>query len=227
MKVVVSGNWKATYPNAHLGTLVMRDVSNPRHHAELEQRKRALETELRIRFTGQTKADLAALPTMQAYRDYYKRFKKTYHVLLQLRSVVLEGKPLPSVAALVEAMFMAEINNGLLTAGHDLDLVHEPITLDVAEGDEHYILLNGREQGLKPGDMIMTDAEGVICSVIYGSDRRTAIGPDTQYVMFVVYAPEGIGSEVVRSHLEEIRNNVQLVAAGAVVEELHVYGGTP
>lgn len=224
MKVVVSGNWTATYPNAHLGTLVMCDVSNPRHHAELERRKRALEAELRIRFSGRTKADLAALPTMQAYRDYYKRFKKTYHVLLQLRSVVLEGKPLPSVAALVEAMFMAEINSGLLTAGHDLDLVHDPITLDVAHGDERYVLLNGREQGLKPGDMIMTDTQGVICSVIYGLDQRTAIGPDTERVMFVVYAPKGIARDAVRGHLEEIQDNVLSVAPGALVDELHVYG---
>jgi DNA/RNA-binding domain of Phe-tRNA-synthetase-like protein len=162
---------------------------------------------------------------MRAYRAYYKRFRKTYHVLLQLRSVALEGKPLPGVAALVEASFMAEIKNGLLTAGHDLDQVHEPLTLDVARGDERYVVLNGREQQLKPGDMIMTDAQGVICSVIYGLDRRTAIRPGTQRVLFVVYAPAGIGAEAVRGHLEEIRDNVSLVAPGAVVEELHVYGG--
>jgi DNA/RNA-binding domain of Phe-tRNA-synthetase-like protein len=205
----------------------MGDVTNPRRHAELERRKQALEAELRTRFAGQSKADLAALDTMRAYRAYYKRFKKTYHVLLQLRSVALEGRSLPSVAALVEAMFMAELKNGLLTAGHDLDLVREPITLDVAQGDERYVLLNGREQQLKPHDMIMTDTKGVICSVIYGLDRRTAIGPETRRVMFVVYTPAGISAASVRQHLEEMRDNVQLVAPGATVEELHVYGDNP
>lgn len=203
----------------------MRDVTNPRHHAELERLKRELEVELQTRFAGQSKGDLAALPTMRAYRAYYKRFRKTYHVLLQLRSVALEGRSIPSVAALVEAMFMAEMKNGLLTAGHDLNLVREPITLDVAEGDETYVLLNGREQTLKPSDMIMTDADGVICSVIYGSDRRTALGPETRRVLFVVYAPQGISAEAVREHLEEIRENVQLIAPAAVTDELHVYGG--
>jgi DNA/RNA-binding domain of Phe-tRNA-synthetase-like protein len=202
----------------------MHGVINPRHHAELEQRKRALEDELKKRFAGQTKADLGVLPTMRAYRDYYKRFRKTYHVLLQLRSVALEGKPLPSVAALVEAMFMSEIKNGLLTAGHDLAKAQEPITLDVANGDERYVMLNGRQQTLKAGDMIMTDAQGVICSVIYGLDRRTAIGPGTQRVMFIVYAPKGIGASAVRQHLEEIRDNVQLVAPQAIEDELTVYG---
>jgi DNA/RNA-binding domain of Phe-tRNA-synthetase-like protein len=223
--LTVSTAWRTTYPQAHVGTLAMRDVANPRHHPALQARKQALEEALRARFAGQGKAGLAALPAMRAYRAYYKRFKKTYHVLLQLRSVVLKGKPLPSVAALVEAMFMAELDNGLLTAGHDLDKAHAPLSLDVAGGDERYVLLNGREQELKPGDMIMSDTQGVICSVIYGADRRTAIGPGTQRVMFVVYAPAGIEAEAVRRHLEDIRDNVLLIAPGAAVEELHVYGG--
>ncbi len=224
MLISLSDTWKKAYPDAHLGALVMRGVTNPRHYSELEQRKRALEDELRAQFAGQTKADIAAIPTMQAYRAYYKRFKKTYHVLLQLRSVALEGKPIPSVAALVEAMFIAELQNGLLTAGHDLDKVAAAVTLDVAQGDEQFIMLNGREQTHKAGDMIMIDANGVICSVIYGSDQRTALGPSTNHVMFIVYAPAGIDSGVVRQHLQDIRENVLIVTPEAVTQELHVYG---
>jgi DNA/RNA-binding domain of Phe-tRNA-synthetase-like protein len=70
----------------------------------------------------------------------------------------------------------------------------------------------------------VSDAQGVICSVIYGLDRRTAIGPGTRRALFVVYAPEGIGAEAVGRHLEEIRDNVRLIAPGAVVEALRVYG---
>jgi DNA/RNA-binding domain of Phe-tRNA-synthetase-like protein len=222
--ITVSDAWKTTYPAAHLGALAMRDVRNPRQHAGLEQRKRDLEADLRARFAGQTKAELSALPVMSAYRAYYKRFKKTYHVLLQLRSVAVQGKPLPSVAALVEAQFMAELKNGLLTAGHDLDQVRGDLTLDAARGDELYVKFNGREQQLKPQDMILKDAQGVICSVIYGLDQRTVIQPETQRALFIVYAPEGIGADAVHSHLEDIRDNVLLVAPGAVVDELHVYG---
>jgi len=222
--ITVSDAWKTTYPNAHLGALAMHGVSNPRQHADLEQRKRALEADLRARFAGQSKAELAALPVMSAYQAYYKRFKKTYHVLLQLRSVAVQGKPLPSVAALVEAQFMAELKNGLLTAGHDLDHTHGDLTLDVARGDELYVTFGGREQQLKPQDMILKDAQGVICSVIYGLDQRTVIQPETQRALFIVYAPEGIGAQAVHAHLEDIRDNVLLVAPGAMVDELHVYG---
>jgi DNA/RNA-binding domain of Phe-tRNA-synthetase-like protein len=222
--ILVSEEWHEKYPNAHLGILLMKDVCNPRKHAGLEERKKALEQELRRRYAGWSKSKLAQLAPMRAYTDYYKHFRKTYHVLLQLRSVGVEDKPLPSVAALVEAMFMAEVKNGLLTAGHDLEKMKPPITLDVARGDEHYVLLNGREQRLKQDDMIMRDSVGVICSVIYGLDRRTAIGRNTERVLFVVYAPRGIEVSSVQQHLEEIRDNVRFVAPDGKTEELTILG---
>jgi DNA/RNA-binding domain of Phe-tRNA-synthetase-like protein len=218
--IYVTENWLSAFPNAHVGVLVMRGARNPRHHPELSQMKRTLEEELRQRYAGYSKADLKSLPVMEAYTRYYKGFRKTYHVLLQLRSVALEGKPLPDVAGLVEAMFMAEIQNGLLTAGHDLDRVHAPIALDASTGDEQYTLLNGRKQRLKADDMMLRDAHGVICSVIYGLDRRTAIQRDTDRVMFVVYAPAGIPVTAVTSHLTEIQDNVHVISPNAQTEHL-------
>jgi len=94
---------------------------------------------------------LRALPILQAYHTYYKRFDKTYHVQLQLESLVFKGKDFPNVAALVECMFMAELNDLLLTAVHDWDNLRMPLRLDVANGDESYTLPNGQEQVLKPG----------------------------------------------------------------------------
>ena len=50
----ISDNWKTAYPDAHVGVLVMRDVINPSSHAELEQRKVALEQDLRSRFADRS-----------------------------------------------------------------------------------------------------------------------------------------------------------------------------
>lgn len=202
----------------------MRNVVNPEGHVALYKRKEELENQLRARFSSYDRAALKALPTLQAYNAYYKRYKKTYHVQLQLESVVFKGKPIPRVAALVEAMFMAELKNLLLTAGHDLGVVQPPVKLDVAQGDERYVRLNGQEQELKPGDMMIADAEGVISCVLYGPDYRTRITPDTRQVLFTVYAPPGIGEQAVYDHLRDIRANVLLVAPQADVELLEVYG---
>jgi DNA/RNA-binding domain of Phe-tRNA-synthetase-like protein len=162
---------------------------------------------------------------LQAYSNYYKRFKKTYHVQLQLESIVWKGKLIPSVSALVECMFMAEVKNMLLTAGHDLDRLHLPLALDVSNGSETYTLMRGDQQTLKEGDMFIRDQEGVISSIIYGPDRRTQITPETRNVIFTVYAPVGIDRSAVEGHLDDIRDCVLLVSPQARLELLHVYSG--
>jgi len=121
-------------------------------------------------------------------------------------------------------MFMAELKNLLLTAGHDLEALQMPVKIDVAEGSERYIRLNGQEQKLKPGDMMIADAQGVMSSVLYGPDRRTRITSETRQVIFTVYAPPGIGKQAVCDHLHDIRANVLLFAPNANVELLEAYG---
>jgi len=70
----------------------------------------------------------------------------------------------------------------------DLDGVEAPVRLDVSTGSERYVMLNGQEQELKPGDMFVADEQGVISDVIYGPDQRTRITTTTRRALFVVYA---------------------------------------
>jgi DNA/RNA-binding domain of Phe-tRNA-synthetase-like protein len=214
--------WRQAYPGASVGLLTMRDVGNPETSPELDRRKDALEAELRARYGPLDRAALKAQPVMQAYAGYYKRFGKSYHVQHQLESVAWKGKSIPRVSALVEAMFMAELQNGLLTAGHDLAAVAAPVRIDVATGAEVYTRLGGGEQVLKEGDMYIADARGVLSSILYGPDDRTQIRPETRQVLFTVYAPAGIDAGEVRGHLEDIRDYVWIVAPGAQVIEIEV-----
>jgi hypothetical protein len=86
-------------------------------------------------------------------------------------------------------------------------------------------LLRGDDQILKADDMIISDREGIISSIIYGPDQRTQIRPDTRNVAFTVYAPPGIDEPIVANHLEHIRDNVLIFAPRAEVEHLKVYKG--
>jgi DNA/RNA-binding domain of Phe-tRNA-synthetase-like protein len=218
--LIVSPAWKAAHPGAVAGILAMHEVANPARHAGLEHRVEACEAELRARFAGGDRAALRALAPLRAYAAYYGRYRKTYHVQLQVESVALKGKSLPRGPALVAAMVMAEAQHLLLTAGHDLDALRLPITLGVATGEERYVLLRGEEQPLKAGDMMMTDGTGVISSILYGPDARTRITPTTRHAVFAVYAPPGIDEQSVGAHLEALRDSVRLVAPGARVATL-------
>ena len=219
----VTSLWKSAFPDAHVGILALRNVSNPTRHPDLEQRKAELEDQLCSQFSGQDRASLSAHPILQAYGNYYKRFKKTYHVQLQLESIAWKGKSIPSVSALVESMFMAEMKNLLLTAGHDLDRLHLPLTLDISKGTERYTLLRGEEQVLKPSDMMIGDQGGVISSIIYGPDRRSQITPVTRNAVFTVYAPAGIGEQAVQQHLMDIQEYILTFSPETQVELLRVF----
>jgi DNA/RNA-binding domain of Phe-tRNA-synthetase-like protein len=220
----VSDAWKLAFPGAHAGVLILKDAVNPASHAGLEGCKEALVQELRLRYGGLERSQLLAIPSLQIYDDYYKRFKKTYHVLLQLESIVFRGKSIPSVAALVEAMFMAEIKNMLLTAGHDFDALQLPIRLEVTRGDEIYTLMRGQPQQVKPGDMMITDRKGIMSNIIYGPDLRTQIQPGTRNVIYTSYAPAGISERTVMEHLQDIQEFVSLFAPDARTEMLQVFG---
>ena len=224
MQVLVADSWRSAHPGARVGMLALRSVRNPALAEALAAESRSLERSLREQFAGRTRAELSRLPTLTAYNAFYKRFGKSYHVQLQLESVVLKGKPLASASALVQAMFMAELGSQLLTAGHDLDRVVPPLTIAAATGGETYTRINGQPQALKAGDMYTSDAQGILSSVIYGPDERTQLRPDTTRALYVTYAPVGIETDALWQHLRQIESYVRLVAPESEEELIEVFG---
>ena len=222
-----SNAWKVAFPGAQIGILALDNVANLEVCKQLDLRKSALEDQLRRQFAGKTRQAIEELATIQAYTNYLKPFKKTYHVLLQLESVALKDKPIPHVAALVEAMFMAELESQLLTAGHDLDTLQLPVSIEVARGEERYILRSGQEQVLKPNDMYIRDRMGIISDIVYGPDQRTQIKKETRRVLFTVYAPTGIRQDSLVKHLETIREYIKLISPEAKTVALEIIEAGP
>jgi DNA/RNA-binding domain of Phe-tRNA-synthetase-like protein len=209
MQIQTSTRIQQQYPDACFGFLAIENFSAPLVSPELEAEKVLLQARLRESFPDQ--AAIRADPVIQAYATYYRRFKKSYHVALQLETVAVKGIPVPSVVPLVECMFMGELVDRTLTAVHDLDKIQGDVMVDVADGDEMYTLLRGVEQRLKPADMFMRDEAGIISSIIYGPDARTQVTSVTGRALFTVYAPPGIGPERVQTHLAHLRDYVLLV----------------
>lgn len=215
--IEITEGLRRIYPDALAGVMLMRGVANPACSHSLDAAKDSLSSVLRDRFRD--RQAIAGLPAVRVYSEYYRRFKKTYHVLMQLESVAVKGRPLPGGAALVEAMFMAELKNALLTAGHDYDRVAPPLRLDVARGGESYTRLNGETAVVKAGDILLTDAEGILGSIIYGPDRRSSLTSATKNALFVIYGLPGLLAADLWDHLADIAAYVHLVAPAAVVEE--------
>lgn len=156
---------------------------------------------------------------MAVYDRYYTRFNKTYHVQLQLESIVLKGKPLPDVLPLVDANFMVEMETLVLTAGHDCEKLREPVVIDASREGEFITQMNSISKAIRPGDMVMRDTERICCSIIYGQDALSLISPETSHVLYVAYAPAGISAEIVESQLYKIEENIRLFSVKAKLDQ--------
>jgi DNA/RNA-binding domain of Phe-tRNA-synthetase-like protein len=202
--------------------LELSGVENKQPSAALDRVKREIEARLRERYVGFTREDFLKLPVMAAYERYYRRFDKTYHVLLQVESIVLKGKSLPSVSPLVDANFMAEVETLALTAGHDIANLVGEISIDVSRPGERMVQMNGTDKAILAGDMVMRDAQGICCSILYGQDNRSPITAKTRSVLYVTYAPPGVGEAAVESQLRMIEAYVRLFSPQAIVEQVRL-----
>jgi len=221
--IKISEEWHYKFSGSHIGMLLVGNVDNSKRITPLDDRKKVIESSLRDRYTGCSRADLLEIDTLNAYKNYYKKFNKTYHVQLQLESVVLKGKSLPNVTPLVDANFVSEMETLLLTAGHDADLLEGTISIDVTNGSESFTQMNGNPTMLKPGDMIMKDEKGVVCTIIYGQDKRTPISPKTKRALYVAYVPDGVSREAVTLHIDKLKENILLFAPNAEIEYQEVH----
>ncbi len=226
LSISATEDWHASHPGASIGVLELSGLENEGACPQLEERKRAAEGDLRGRYRGFSRQDFLTLPILSAYGEYYRRFKKTYHVQLQVESIALKGKRLPSVSPAVDANFMAEMDTLVLTAGHDVAKLSGSIVIDASRVSDHIVQMGGTFKDLRPGDMVMRDAQGVCCSIIYGQDDRSPISRQSSHVLYVAYAPAGVPAERVDLQLRSILENVRLCSPTTVVEQRRLISST-
>lgn len=219
IQITGTDEWRAAHPGAAIGLLEITGVENRLPGARLNQRKREVETRLRTSYAGYNRRQFLALPVMAAYDRYYRRFDKTYHLLLQVESIVLRGKNLPDVSPLVDANFTAEVETLVLTAGHDVEKLIQPALIDVSRAGDLLTGMNGETRPIRAGDMVMHDAAGISCTILYGQDNRSPITPATKHVLYVSYAPPGVPPEAVAAQLRLIEEYVRLFSPQARVEQ--------
>ena len=220
LTVTVTDAWQEAHPEGKIGLLEISGVDNTKPAPVLEKEKRAIEARLREKYTGFSRNDFLELPVMAAYHRYYRKFGYTYHVLLQLESVVHKGKSLPNVSPLVDANFAAELETLILTAGHDVAQLQSPVVIDVAREGDQIIQMNGQAKDVPAGDMLMRDKEDVACTILRGQDNRSPISKATTHVLYVSYAPAGITEAQVQGQLDAMEIYVRIFALECQVEQI-------
>ncbi|NMC56330.1 MAG: hypothetical protein GYA50_03805 [Eubacteriaceae bacterium] len=204
-----------------MGILIMENISNTPTDAFIKA-KQDLEISIREKYAGTQRSELKTLRPMEAYINYYKKRGYTYHVLGQLESVI-KGKQIPSVLPCVEAMFMAELKNMMLTAGHDLNKVDFPVNLETCKGDESFVTMSDKEVLTVAEDYMIKDNIDILSTILRGPDKRTAIDKNTSKVIYTVYILPDIDESIAIEHLRDIQMYVKLFSSDAMTSLMQIY----
>ena len=206
MEIIISlsNPLQQAYPEAKFGSLIVKNVPNKKENSALEQKKRTLEDSIRNKYK-----DSSMDKTLKSYKNHFKKWGKTYPIEFQIQTIQ-KGKNLPTVSVLVDAMFHAELKNGILTSGHDLDLIKGDLTFEVTKGTEKYQKINGRDQLVKKEDIYLKDDEGILANVLYGPAKRTTISMKTKNALYLAWCPKNIVKDQIITHLNEIKANISL-----------------
>ncbi len=207
---------KIFYPTATFGSLTINKQQNLKKHPDMEQAKRLIEKKIRETYPA-PKED----PTVQRYAGYFDKWGKTYPIEFQIISIK-KGRTFPQVSTHVDCMFMAELENRILTSGHDRDTIQGRLVYDLADEGEEYVKLNGKNQVLLKNDVILKDDDGVLASVLFGPAARTSIKGETVNPLYFAWCPVGIDHETVDEHLSTITKFSKMVYGEKIETARHI-----
>lgn len=151
------------------------------------------------------------------YVRFFKKFKKTFPVMLQFESVVLKDRPFPSFNPVAEVAFLLEITNKVLSGAHDINCIDGDVTLYIATEKEDF---EGIRETLHtyPNDFCARDNSGIIFSLIAGTDSRTSAKPDSTKILYPVFAAPDMDTAVIEKAFETLKKYVLTLAPDAEIE---------
>ena len=216
MEFSVRPEVKIFYPTAIFGSLTINKQQNLKEHPDIEQAKRIIEKNIRETYPA-PKED----PIIQRYAGYFDKWGKTYPIEFQIISIK-KGRTFPQVSTHVDCMFMAELENRILTSGHDRDTIQGRLVYDLADEGEEYVKLNGKKQVLLKNDVILKDDDGILASVLFGPAARTAIKMETVNPLYLAWCPVGIDNETVDEHLSTLTKFSKMVYGEKIETDRHI-----
>lgn len=151
------------------------------------------------------------------YFRFFRKFKKTYPVMMQFESVLFKGRPFPEFNPVAEVPFLMEIVTGVLSGTHDVDRIAGPVTLYLATQKEDFPGLRGTPFHTYPGDFCGRDEKGIIFSLIAGADERTCARTDSRHVFYPIFGTPDLCPERMENAMKALSRYVKVLSPEAVI----------
>lgn len=151
------------------------------------------------------------------YFRFFRKFKKTYPVMMQFESLLFKGRPFPVFNPVAEAAFLMEVVTGVLSGTHDVQRLAGPVTLYCATQKEEFPGLRGTPFHTYPGDFCGRDEKGIIFSLIAGADERTCARTDSRHVFYPIFGTPDLCPERMENAMKVLSRYVKVLSPEAVI----------
>ena len=152
------------------------------------------------------------------YFRYFRKFKKTYPVMMQVESFLLKGRPFPEGRYINAVAFLTEMKTRILMGTHDAERVEGDIVIYTETEKVPFPSIHGSEGHSYPGDTTGRDDAGVIISMIAGADSRTCLQDDSRHVLYLVFGTPNTTPEVLNECLDQVEIYARTLAPSAEIQ---------
>lgn len=152
------------------------------------------------------------------YVRFFKKFKKTYPVMMQFESILFKGRPFPDINPVTEVPFLLEVTTHVLSGTHDIDQIRGDVELFLGTEKTPFPGMRGSDIHTYPGDFCARDEAGIIFSAIAGADARTCARPDSRHVFYPVFGTPELPETVITDAMEILIRYIKTLAPTAQIE---------
>lgn len=198
-----------------------RDQWDPEAFEALKEAELA---EIRSRFGASADGSAAAAYDRKEvfgenpYYRYFKKYKKSYPVMMQLESFLLKGRPFPSGNPVNEIAFLAELKTQILLGSHDIDRIEGDMTLFCGTEKTDFPGMRGDMIHIYPGDVSARDERDIILSMIAGADNRTYITEDSRNIAYIFFGTDKTPEDQFDRMTELLSRYIHTLAPAAEIQ---------
>ncbi len=148
---------------------------------------------------------------------FFKKFRKTYPVMMQFESVLFKGRPFPEEDPVTGVPFLMELTTQMLSGTHDLDCIQGEVALYSGTAKEDFQGMRDTILHTYPGDFCARDQGGVIFSLIAGTDDRTSAKPDSVHVLYPVFGTPDMPESRIREAMDVLIRYIRVLSPEAEI----------
>lgn len=158
----------------------------------------------------------------EPYFRYFRKFKKTSPVMMQVESFLLKGRPFPEGKYVNSVAFLTELKTRCLLGSHDADKIEGELVIYQETEKTDFPSIHGGVAHSYPGDITCRDDESIVVSMIAGADARTCLNDDSRHVLYFAFGTPGMAADVLEGYLRQVEAYVRVLAPAAETE-MHIW----